>query len=89
VVSLEADLVAFLVISAIEVFTSVMVVTARKLVWATFWLSGALITLAGLYVLFNATFIAVIQIVIYAGAIVPLFIFGIMLSRRTVMEEPA
>lgn len=84
---LAPDLLGFIVISAIEVATSLLVVTAKKLVWATFWLGFTLVTIAGLYILFGAQLVAVVQIIIYAGAVVPLMLFGIMLTRTKVMEE--
>lgn len=84
---LAPDLIAFVFVSAVEVLTSILVVTARRLVWATFWLAMSLSSLAGLYVLFGAELLAVIQIVVYAGAVVPLFLFGIMLTRPGTLEE--
>ncbi len=86
---LAADTLGFIIVSAIEVITSILVVTAKKLVWATFWLGSTLVTIAGLYILFGAQLIAVIQIIVYAGAVVPLMLFGIMLTRTKVMEEEA
>ena len=83
-----ADVVAFVVLSAAEIFAAVMVVTARKLVHNVFWLAMTLITIAGIYVLFHAELIALIQIIVYAGAVPVLMLFGIMLTRRKIMEEP-
>lgn len=86
---MEPDLLAFIVVSAIEIVTSILVVTARRLVWATFWLAMSLGSIAGLYVLFGSEILAVVQIVVYAGAVVPLFLFGIMLTRPGTLEESA
>ncbi len=83
------DLLAFIVVSAVEVATSLLVVTAKRLVWATFWLAMSLASIGGLYVLFGAEIVAVVQIVVYAGAVVPLFLFGIMLTRPGTLEESA
>jgi NADH-quinone oxidoreductase subunit J len=84
----EADVVAFLVLSALEILSAVMVVTSRKLVHNVFWLLMTLLVIAGIYVLFRAELIALIQIVVYAGAVPVLFLFGIMLTRRKIMEAP-
>jgi len=84
----DGELVAFVVLSAIEIFAAIMVVTSRKLVHNVFWLAMTLITIAGIYVLFRAELIGLIQIVVYAGAVPILFLFGIMLTRRKIMEEP-
>ena len=85
---MDAELVAFLILSVIEIASAVLVVTSRKLVHSVFWLSVTLITIAGVYVLFRAEVIALIQILVYAGAVPVLFLFGIMLTRRKIMEEP-
>ncbi len=81
-------MVAFLVLSALEILSAVMVVTSRKLVHNVFWLLMTLLVIAGIYVLFRAELIALIQIVVYAGAVPVLFLFGIMLTRRKIMEAP-
>ncbi|MFQ5553372.1 MAG: NADH-quinone oxidoreductase subunit J [Thermoplasmata archaeon] len=77
----------FLVISAVEVITAVLVVTAKKLMWAAFWLAISLVTIAGIYLLFQSEFVAIIQILVYAGAVPVIFLFGIMLTRTKAMER--
>jgi NADH-quinone oxidoreductase subunit J len=84
----EGEVVAFIVLSAAEIVSAIMVVTARKLVHNVFWLAMTLITIAGIYLLFRAELIALIQIIVYAGAVPVLMLFGIMLTRRKIMEEP-
>ena len=84
----DGELIAFVALSAIEIVSAIMVVTSRKLVHNVFWLAMTLITIAGIYVLFRAELIALIQIIVYAGAVPVLFLFGIMLTRRKIMEEP-
>ena len=85
---MDSEVVAFLILSVIEVGAAIMVVVARKLVHNVFWLAVTLITIGAIYVLFRAEFIALIQIIVYAGAVPVLFLFGIMLTRRKIMEEP-
>ena len=85
---MEVDLVAFLILSGLEIGAAIMTVTAKKLVHNVFWLATTLITIAGIYILFLAEFIAWIQIIVYAGAVPVLFLFGIMLTRRKIMEDP-
>lgn len=84
----DVELVAFLVLSVIEIGAALMVVTAKKLVHNVFWLAVTLITIAGIYLLFRAELIALLQIIVYAGAVPVLMLFGIMLTRRKIMEEP-
>ncbi|TLZ53095.1 MAG: hypothetical protein E6K18_01290 [Methanobacteriota archaeon] len=85
---MDLEVVAFLILSGLEVGAAVMTVTAKKLVHNVFWLAVTLITIAGIYLLFLAEFVAWIQIIVYAGAVPVLFLFGIMLTRRKIMEEP-
>lgn len=83
----ELDFVLFLAISAVEVLTSLLVVTARKLMWAAFWLAITLVTMAGIYLLFLSEYVALIQILVYAGAVPVVLLFGIMLTQTRVMGE--
>jgi NADH-quinone oxidoreductase subunit J len=86
-VAVDVELITFLVLSAVEIVAAILVVTARKLVHAAFWLGITLVTIGGIYVLFRSEFVALIQILVYAGAVPILFLFGIMLTRRRTMEE--
>jgi len=62
--------------------SALMVVTTRNLIHAALWLIVTLFGAAVLFATLNAGFIAVIQMVVYIGAIAILFIFAIMLTRR-------
>lgn len=84
----DLEVLTFLILSGIEVGAALMVVTAKKLVHNVFWLAVTLITIGAIYLLFRSEFIALIQIIVYAGAVPVLFLFGIMLTRRKIMEEP-
>ncbi|HKZ63405.1 MAG TPA: NADH-quinone oxidoreductase subunit J [Thermoplasmata archaeon] len=86
--TVDGELVAFLVLSAIEVLAALMVVVSKKLVHSVFWLFITLLTIGAIYLLFRTEFIAFIQIIVYAGAVPVLMLFGIMLTRRKIMEEP-
>ncbi|MDX1534985.1 MAG: NADH-quinone oxidoreductase subunit J [Thermoplasmata archaeon] len=77
----------FVVIAFVEVITAVGVVTAKKLMWAAFWLALSLVTMAGIYLLFQSEFVAIIQILVYAGAVPVVFLFGVMLTRTKAMED--
>ncbi len=58
---------------------SILVVTRRDPVHSIMWMLVLFIHIAGLYLFLNAEFLAVIQIIVYAGAILVLFLFVIML----------
>jgi NADH-quinone oxidoreductase subunit J len=69
----------FYVFAAIAVVASALVVGQRSPIYSVMLLIASFLALAGLYVLLDAPFLAVIQIVIYAGAILVLFLFVVML----------
>ncbi len=73
---------AFIVVALILLVSAYMVVQARNLVHGVFWLSLALVGTAALYVILQASFLAAIQILLYAGGIITLMLFGIMLTAR-------
>jgi NADH-quinone oxidoreductase subunit J len=60
------------------------VVTSRNIVHAALYLVIALASVAGIYLLLAAPFVAFVQVIIYVGAIVVLILFGIMLTRAPV-----
>ena len=55
----------------------------ENLIYAAFLLALCLLSIAGFYVIYNASFLAVIQILIYAAGILILIAFGIMLTNRS------
>jgi len=79
--------VMFIVISAVTLISGALVVTTRSLFRSALWLVLAFFGIAGLFVLLNAEFLAVAQILIYVGAISTLIIFAIMLSRGVMDPE--
>jgi NADH-quinone oxidoreductase subunit J len=76
---LAFNLVLFYVFAAIAVGATLLVVVQSNPVYSVLLLIGSFIGLAGLYVLLEAPFVAVIQIIVYAGAIMVLFLFVVML----------
>jgi len=68
----------FLIVAIILVVASILVIVQRNPVVSALFLIAALCAQAILYLLLNATFLAVIQIIVYAGAIMVLFLFVIM-----------
>jgi NADH-quinone oxidoreductase subunit J len=79
--------ILFIIVAAATLGAGLMVVTVRNLVHAALWLVVALMGIAIFYVLLNAGFLAVAQVVIYIGAIAILMIFTIMLTRRAASEN--
>jgi NADH-quinone oxidoreductase subunit J len=77
----------FLICAALILGSALMVVTARNLMRAALWLIVTLFGVAVLYAILNAGFLAVVQVVVYIGAIAILFIFAIMLTRREMQDK--
>jgi NADH-quinone oxidoreductase subunit J len=76
--------VAFLALAVVGGFAGLLVVTSRNVVHAALWLVVALASIAGVFLLLAAPFVAFVQVIIYVGAIVVLILFGIMLTRAPV-----
>src|SRR6266508_3221164 len=71
--------VIFYVFGAIAVVSATLCILQRNAVNAALWLVSTMFSLAAIYVLLNAQFIAAIQVLVYAGAVMVLFLFVIML----------
>ena len=84
---MTGDQVIFLLSAVLIFFSAIMVVTTHKLIHAALWLVSALFGVAILFVILGAGFLAVVQVVVYIGAIAILFIFAVMLTRREMLEK--
>ena len=81
------ELIAFYIIGGLTVLGAVATITRRNPVVAAVCLVGTLCVSAGLYLLLHATFLAVMQVLVYAGAIMVLFTFVIMAVERPEQEH--
>ena len=79
-----AQNVIFGAIAAAMSVAAVRVVTTKNIVHAALYLVVVLAGVAALYILLAAEFTAVVQVLVYIGAIVVLFLFGIMLTRAPI-----
>src|SRR3970040_405388 len=73
------ELVLFIIFGTIAAVTAVLMITRRNPVISALFLIVNFASLAGLYLTLNAQFIAVAQVIVYAGAIMVFFLFVIML----------
>jgi NADH-quinone oxidoreductase subunit J len=85
---MDASVIGFYVFAAIAVLSSLLVVGQRNPMYSVMLLIVSFGALAGLYVLLDAPFTAVTQIIIYAGAIMVLFLFVVMLLNVP-REQPS
>jgi NADH-quinone oxidoreductase subunit J len=76
----------FLITAAVTIFAGVMMVSARKLIHAALWLIMVLFGVAVNFGLLEASFLTIVQIVVYIGAIAILIVFAIMLTHDAIDE---
>lgn len=81
------ELALYLILAIMAVLSALMVVTRKSPITATMYLVMHFLTLGGLYLTLHAQFMAVIQVLVYAGAIMVLVVFVIMLLNLG-NEEP-
>lgn len=80
--------ILFWSLAALSIFSAVMVVSSKSPVYSVLWLILTFFTISGHYVLLNAQFLAIVNIIVYAGAIMVLFLFVIMLMNLSKDTEP-
>lgn len=74
--------IVFLIVAAATLISAIMVVSARRIMHAALWLIMAFLGVAIIFVTLETGFFAVVQVVVYIGAIAILIIFAVMLTRR-------
>ncbi len=79
-----AQRVFFYLIAAVMAVSALRVVTTKNVVHAALYLVMVLAGAAALFVLLAAEFLAAVQVLVYIGAIVVLFLFGVMLTRAPI-----
>ena len=79
--------ILFWILAALTLFSAVMVITSKNPVYSVLWLIFTFFTISGHYILLNAQFLAVVNIIVYAGAIMVLFLFVIMLMNLAHQRE--
>ena len=79
---MSANQVMFILFSAVIVVCSILTVTSRRILRAAIFLLFVLVSTAGLYFMLNYQFLAAVQLTLYAGGIVVLIIFSILLTSH-------
>ena len=83
--TLEA--VAFWILAILLVGSALAVVLAKNLFHAVLWLALALTGTAGVFLLLNAEFLAAVQLLLYAGGVITIVVFAIVVTERLVGER--
>lgn len=84
---MSAQLVVFVLLAVVSGASAVAVVTARNLVHAALSLAVSFGAMAGVFLVLAAEFVAMVQLLIYVGAIAVLLLFGLMLTRAPIGRE--
>jgi len=80
--------IAFLILAALTIGSGLMVVFARNPIYSVLWLIICFFSITGHYVLLDAHFLAAVNLIVYTGAIMVLFLFVIMLLNLNKETEP-
>ncbi len=80
--------ILFWFLSVVAIFSALMVITSKNPVYSVLWLIVTFFAISGHYILMNAQFLAIVNIIVYAGAIMVLFLFVIMLMNLNKETEP-
>ncbi len=81
------ELFVFLFLAASALVSALLVIHMREIVHSVIALATCFISIACLYIMLNAEFVAIVQILVYVGAVVVVILFGIMLTKREIMES--
>jgi NADH-quinone oxidoreductase subunit J len=81
------SVVAFWVLAALLVGSALAVVLSKNLFHAVLWLALALTGTAGVFLLLNAEFLAAVQLLLYAGGIITIVVFAIVVTERLIGER--
>ena len=84
---MTASLIIFFVLALLAIFAAVSLIVQRHPIHSALSLIVVMVALAGLYLLMGAEFVAAVQIIVYGGAIMVLFVFVIMLLNAEEEER--
>ena len=80
--------ILFWFLTALALLSAVMVLVSKNPVHSVLWLIIVFFAISGHYILLNAQFLAIVNLIVYAGAIMVLFLFVIMLMNLNAETEP-
>jgi NADH-quinone oxidoreductase subunit J len=79
--------IAFFLLGGSLLGSSLLVITLKNLVNSVLWLLVFFLSLAGVFLLLHADFLAAVQVLVYAGGVCIMLVFGVMLVQRADMRE--
>src|ERR1700758_2681536 len=81
--------IAFLILAALALISAVLVITQRNAVHSVIWLIVTLFSVGGIYLMLHAEFLLAVQVILYVGGIMVLFLFVVMLVNLDVAAKQA
>jgi NADH-quinone oxidoreductase subunit J len=85
---MSATQILFWLLSGVALLSAIMVLLSKNPVHSVLWLIAVFFVISGHYILMNAQFLAIVNLIVYAGAIMVLFLFVIMLMNLNAAIEP-
>ena len=79
--------ISFFIISSIILVSAIQMLRSDEIIHSVMWLALAFIGVSALFILLNAEYLAIVQILIYAGAVTILILFAVMLTKRQIIER--
>lgn len=80
--------IMFWFLSALAVFGAIMVLISKNPIYSVLWLIVVFFAISGHYIMLNAQFLAIINLIVYAGAIMVLFLFVVMMMNVNKESDP-
>ena len=87
-IAVTTQFICFIILSLVIITRALGVVLLESIVYSAFLLGGVFMSVAGLYLLLNASFVAAAQVLVYVGAVNVLIIFAIMLVNKKEELKP-
>lgn len=84
---MNLELIIFFAVSFVTLTSAVLVISAKEIFHSALYLAVMFLSIAALFVMLNAEFLAAVQILVYAGAVIVLMLFAIMLTKREDEKE--
>lgn len=81
--------IMFWSLAALALFSAIMVVASKNPIHSILFLIVCFFAISGHYIMLNAQFLAIVNIIVYAGAIMVLFLFVVMLMNLNAASEPS
>ena len=83
--TIDIDLMLFWVFAAVTIISACRVISSKEVVHSLIYLAFVFLSIAIIYFLLSAEFVALVQILIYVGAVLVVLLFGIMLTKREIV----